>query len=354
MPDESDDEDLDDSQSDHSVEMITANAYDAVTKSIMSAYAAATCEDLVIDLAGPSTSQSPRYDSSLPVPCDSQAHIHDVREPANFVEGQDETADDVIDDSTTDYKFGGPVANENLGDRTLHSDDMTDLESNESPNMDVDHAWYGTVEQDDDEDAEQDDDDQDAEQDDEDDYPDEQSDSQMDSLESQSAEDMISIISDGDSHRSEASDLSDDDSLGLESRNGMSICYYAKVLSLMLTRFHFLGRNVRHISSSALSRNHSVDRLYVVIPAPTAPDCRRDQHRLQHRLATEQRKATDVKSNSGLGGANNSTRFFPGNYDTSLDWGGRRFPAGRREQDDSRGAKGRTLATDIGQRPLQQ
>ncbi|KAH6641665.1 hypothetical protein F5144DRAFT_142314 [Chaetomium tenue] len=219
VPDESDDEDLDDSQSDHSVESISANIYHAVKKSIIPAYTAATGDDLVIDLAGPPTSQPPRYAPSLPGPCGSQAHIHDVRESANFVEGQDETADDVINDLTTDYKLGGPPTDENLGDRTLHPYDMTDLESNESPNMDVDHAWYGIEEQDTDEDAEQDDDDQDAEQDDEDDYPDEESDSQMDSLESQSADDMISIVSDGDFHRSEASDLSDDDSLGLESTN---------------------------------------------------------------------------------------------------------------------------------------
>jgi hypothetical protein len=248
VPDESD-EDLDDSHSDDSVEMITPDGPNIMAHNI-SAQNAARAENLVIDLTGATTVHPPRLGFGASTPRNSQIHLHDAREPASFVKGQVETADDVIYDLSTNYELGDSVADANLGDRTLLSDDMTDLESNGSPNMDVDHAWYGADEQDDDDqDGEHDELDIMSEQTDDDsqiDYPDEESASQMDSFdEGVSDEDLASVGDDLDSvsidddmqeninvagryaHTLDASNASDDGSLGLGSRNGKIALVYS-------------------------------------------------------------------------------------------------------------------------------
>jgi hypothetical protein len=233
VPDESDEEDLDDSHSDDSVEMITGDAPHTMAQNI-SAQSAPRAETSVIDLTGVPTGCPPRLSFSASTPRSSQIHLHDVREPASFVERQDETADDVIYDLSTNYELGDSVADASLGDKTLLSDDMTDLESNGSPNMDTDHAWYGADEQDNNQDGEHDDLDILSEQTDDDsqiDYPDEESASQMDSFSEMSVSDDLDGISIDDdmqgdvnvagryAHRLDASNASDDGSLGLGSRN---------------------------------------------------------------------------------------------------------------------------------------
>jgi hypothetical protein len=236
VPDESDEEGLDDSESSDSIEIISANEAKKSHPAEQSIPAQTTKHETpVIDLTGAPSGYLPRHPFSLSTPCDSQVRIHDAREPASFVDSQVETAEDVIYDLSANYELGDAVADANLGDRTLVSDGMTELESG-SPKTDAKHGyWYEFDEQDDGQEGESDDHNSLSEHSDDDsqiDYPDEESDSQMDSFdEGVSDEEMDSastddddlqenvVVADGYAYTSEASDASEDGSLGLEPRN---------------------------------------------------------------------------------------------------------------------------------------
>jgi hypothetical protein len=247
VPDESEDECLDDSQSSDSVVMITSNRSHPAAQSIPAQVTRP--ETPVIDLTGALSGYRPRHSFNMSTPCGSQNRIQDARESASFVESQDETAEDVIYDLSTNYELEDPVADANPGDRTLVSDDMTELESSGSPKTGVKHGWYEFDEQDDGRDDGQDDEQDDhkslSERTDDDsqiDYPDEDSDSQMDSFdEGVSDEDMESVSTDDDiqnnvvveagyaygSEASDASDVSDDGSLDLDSRTAYTAWEYS-------------------------------------------------------------------------------------------------------------------------------